>query len=192
MFARVLRLLVALLLAGPLALVGLAVTASPAAACSCAPLSLKQQVSQADTVFLGRVSAAGTPSGNDLVYDVVASRVFKGELEAAQVQVSSAAGQAACGIEGVEPDADWLFLTTAGATSTCAGSAPASTEVMERVQRQLGIGTRIAAPAPEQAVRTRVESGPPTELARLAAPGAALVLLGLLGLAVVSRVGRPH
>ncbi|WP_110180723.1 hypothetical protein [Nocardioides solisilvae] len=192
MLARALRPLLALLLAGPLALAGLVAAAGPAAACSCAVLTFKQQVKMADTVFVGKVAGEGTPSGNDLTYDVVASRVFKGELEDPRVQVSSAADSAACGIGPVETGQNWLFLTTEGTTSSCSGSAPASTQVMERAQRLFGIGTRLEPPAPTEAVRTRVESSPPTELSRLAAPGAALVLLGLLGLAVVSRVGRPH
>lgn len=192
MIAPALRPLLALLLAGPLVLVGLVVAAGPAAACSCAVTSFKQQVRLADTIFVGKVQGSGTPSGADLTYDVVASRVFKGDLESAKVQVTSAADSAGCGIGPVEPGQNWLFLTQEGTTSVCAGTAPATTEVMERAQRRFGIGTRLEPPAPTEAVRTRVETGQPVELSRLAAPGAALVLLGLLGLAVVSRVGRPH
>ncbi|WP_181312976.1 hypothetical protein [Nocardioides campestrisoli] len=189
MLAPVLRPLLVLLLAGPLALLGVLASASPAAACSCANLSFKQQVRTADTVFVGEVSAA-TVSGDQVTYDVRASRVFKGDLPAPTVQVASTVSQASCGLGAVEQGSTWLFLTKNGAASSCGGSAPATTDVMERAQRLLGIGTRVAPAPPGGAHRTRVESTPPEELTRMVAPGAAMVLVGLLGLAVVSRVGR--
>ena len=189
MFVPAVRPLLALLLALPLALVGVLAASAPASACSCQPMTFKQQVNRADLVFVGDVAAA-TPSGNDVTYDVVAARVFKGELQSAAVQVTTAGDPAACGLGPLEEGQTWLLLTLGGTTSTCDGSALATTEVMEDAQRLLGIGTRLAPPPPSEATRTKVESSPPTEFTRLAAPGAAMVLLGLLGLALVVRVGR--
>lgn len=185
-----LRPLLALLVALPTALLGVVASSVPAHACSCAPLTFKQQVNRADVVLVGEVSAEPVSQGPVLTYDVVADRVFKGELASSATQVSTAADPAACGLGELLPGETYLFLLKEGSTSVCQGSAPASTDVLERVQRQLGIGTRLEPPAPPEATRTRLEDSPPQSLGRLVAPGAAMVLLGLLGLVVVRRVGR--
>lgn len=187
--ARAVPLALALLLAFVAALFAVVSVQAPAYACSCAAQTMKQQIDRADVVFVGEV-VGSTVVDQTMTYDVLAERVFKGELESAQTQVSTSSSTASCGLGEIADGERYLFLTQAGQTNLCSGSAPASTDALERVQRQLGVGTRVEPPAPEAATRTKVEDSDPQQFTRLAAPGAALVLLGLLGLAVVRRMGR--
>lgn len=192
MVARLVRLSAAALATALLSLAGVVLVGAPAFACSCTAVSVGTQVDQADAVFLGDVAAVSqTDDGSQLTMAVQVQRVFKGELDSPDVEVGTAASPGACGLGELPAGTKYLFLTTGGVTSICHGSQPASDEVMQRVERLLGPGTPPPAPAPATAERTRVEDSPPQDLARLAAPGAALVLLGLLGLFVVRRVERP-
>lgn len=191
MVARLVRLSAAVLATALLSLAGVVLVGAPAFACSCTAVSFGTQVDQADAVFLADVAAVSQTDGSQLTMAVQVERVFKGELDSPDVEVSTAAQPSACGLGEVPAGTKYLFLTTGGVTSICHGSKPADNQVMQRVERLLGPGTPPPAPAPATAERTRVEDSPPQDLARLAAPGAALVLLGLLGLLVVRRVERP-
>ena len=76
------------------------------------------------------------------------------------------------------------------ADSGAGGTVPVDAEVVDKVVRLLGEGRDPVPPVPESAEFTPVETGEPTTLARAAAPGLALVLIGLLGLVVVRGLGR--
>lgn len=191
MVARLVRLSAAALTTLVLSLAGVVLVDAPAFACSCTAVSFGTQVDQAEAVFLGDVESVSPADGSQLTYAVQVSRVFKGELASSAAEVTTASQPSACGLGELPPGTTYLFLTTGGVTSICHGSKPADDQVMQRVERLLGPGTEPPPPAPTSATRTRVEDSPPQELARLAAPGAALVLLGLLGLLVVRRVERP-
>jgi hypothetical protein len=62
---------------------------------------------------------------------------------------------------------------------------------VKKVERVLGDGhtPTTPEPAPEKAVFTLVDDAEPPALSRIAAPGVALVLAGLLGFFVVRRLG---
>lgn len=200
-----------------MSVVGVSMTATPAYACSCKTANFKKLLQQADTVMVATVdhvrpieadAASGEEADADAdsgvipagpgsldtveageVMRVVARRVFKGELDQARVEVTSD-NTGSCGWYDPETDERLLLLVRDGHVGLCTGSRPATTKVVQQVQRQLGVGEKMPAPPPREASRVRIESSEPVDFGRLAAPGGAMVLVGLLGLAVVSRLNR--
>jgi hypothetical protein len=190
MFATLVRGLVAALLAAS----GLVLaTGSPAAAeCTCRQVGVEQQTRRADVVFTGTVDQVRT-AGGSFEYDVTATRSYKGDVER-EVVVQSPRGKNACGLGPIPAGGDYLFLaggaTSPYSTTTCDGSGPVTNKRTAGIQQVLGEGEAVEPPPPPKAQRTRVEDSAPASFARLAAPGAAAVIVGLLGLVVVGLRGR--
>lgn len=187
---RAVRLAAALLLA----CLGLVVTASvPASAdCTCKQGQLDKQVARADLVFVGTIIRVEA-QGNGYAYDITASRTYQGTPER-ETQVLSAGGRDACGLGELGVGRSYVFFATGTETpyaaDACGGTSVANPTKVDKVEALLGVGTAVEPPPPPTAQRTLVEDAAPAGFARAAAPGAAAVLIGLLGLLVVRRLDR--
>lgn len=185
--ARTLRAVLALVVA----CLGLVVVVdAPAFACSCKPMTWKQQVEQADVVFVATVDSV-RETGTRRTYGLTATRAYEGEVERA-TELTSPTNT--CGLGRLGIDKDYLFLAKGQempyAANLCGGTAAANPNRISKIEEVLGEGRSIEPPPPPKAELTRVEDSPPLGFARLAAPGGAAVLLALLGLFVVRRLSR--
>jgi hypothetical protein len=188
------RLLV-LLLVG---LTTVVLTSAAAQACTCKNLTLAQKVKRADGVFSGTVTMASGPTTvrkrQVMSYDVKVDRVYKGDVSTQRVTVKSDADASACGLANLSPDNRYLFFVRANGAnllaSSCGGTGPATSAKTQRIVALLGQGTTPVPPTPAEATYTSVAGAEPPSLARLAVPGAALLVIGLLGLMVFGALGR--
>lgn len=196
---RPIRAVLALLVAslgltlGLSTLLVLATGAPAAAACTCKqPGTLAKQVERADVVFVGTVDSVSDEQPGH-AYSITASRTYQGSVEHS-TRVQSLASPADCGLGALRVGKDYVFLVTGAAApydaDACGGTGPANPEKIGKVEAILGEGQVVSAPPPPEATLTRVEDSAPPGFARTAAPGAAAVLLGLLGLVVVRRLSR--
>lgn len=190
------RLLVVLLL-GLMTVV--AVDGSAHAACSCEKLSLPQKVGKATGVFSGVLTMASGPTNTgkrqSMSYDVKVDVVYKGEdITSPTVTVRSDADPSACGLTGMTADNRYLFFVRAQGdnllANSCGGTGPATSARTQRLKALLGQGTTPIPPTPDKPVFESVEGAEPASLTRLAAPGAAMLVIGLLGLMVFGALGR--
>ena len=186
---RLTRRLVALALASG-ALV--ATTAAPAsAACEHPDATLEQQTMRADAVFTGTV-ADRRAAGRKVTYDVDVDLVHKGDI-GEQATVETPSGTKACGVPDLKPDQEYVwFVAEDGDTLTATrdgGTTRATSAHVQQVEDLLGQGTSPTPPVPAQATFTPV-AGDQAELTRIAAPGVALVIVGLLGLLFAAALGR--
>lgn len=163
---------------------------APAFACSCKPISWKQQVEQADVIFVATVDSVRDTGPRD-TYGLTATRTYQGDVER-YTEVSSPSNS--CGLGQLDIDKDYLFLARGEempySANVCGGTSAANPNRIGKIEEVLGEGRSIDPPPPPKAELTRVEDSSPLGFARLAAPGGAAVLLALLGLFVVRRVSR--
>jgi hypothetical protein len=190
------RLLVALLLACPVAVV---TQATAHAACSCVPRGVQQSADRADAVFSGTLTDQSTGQGQggrkQTTYDVKADRLYQGDISASSVEVVSPGGD--CGLGELTLDKRYMFFVEDNGrtltTDRCNGTARADADLVRKVERVLGEGSQVGGgsqPPAEKAEFTKVADAEPEALSRVAAPGAALVIVGLLGLLLVGRLSR--
>jgi hypothetical protein len=175
--------------------------ASAHAACRCKDLSLPQQVNNAGAVFSGTLTMASGPTTSGdrqtMSYDVKVDRVYKGDITSPRVTVKSDASEAACGLTGMTADTRYLFFVRVSEAdaadlfaNSCGGTGPAKSARTQKIVALLGPGSTPNPPTPEEATFTPVAGAEPATLTRLAAPGAAMVVVGLLGLMVFGALGR--
>lgn len=178
-------------------LVAALVTAGPASAvpAKCAPTTLKQDIKKADVVFRGVVTkvrpAHGKGDQRTRSYRVQADRVYKASLVTDNVTVTAAVGTR-CDVPVLAKDKRYLFFVTEEGSRLMAttATARATSALTQKVVARLGDGAVPRPTPPTTAQFTKVADASPATLSRLLAPGAALVILGLLGLLVLGRVSR--
>lgn len=184
-----LRRIVSLLLAALIASAGLVLAvAVPSYACKCARSDAAQRVERADVIFTATIDDM-QQAGANLRYSVTAARAFKGEV-ARDLEVRTNDAASACGLGRIEIGTDYIFYASGADTpytaNSCSGSGPLTDKRLSELVEVTGEGTPVAAPEPPKPTMSKVEESPPLRASRLAAPGAALVLLGVLGYVVLS------
>ena len=188
----VIRRLLAVALLVVATLVALAAPSS--AACTKPVLPFGQRAGHADDVFSATVDTR-TRSGDLVAYKVSVATVYQGSVSTKHVTVTTARRAADCGQTRLATGKDYLFFARerSGRLTVDSGapSVAATAAHIARIEKQLGSGRPAVAPepAPQHATFTTV-AGRPMALRRVAAPGGALVIIGLLGLLVASWRGR--
>jgi hypothetical protein len=167
---------------------------------ACPPVTVRDSTKAAMAVFSGTVTDSQRSDRTDgqpgALYDqtVTVDLVYQGKIDTETVTVQTDRNKVACSLGALAVGTEYMFFVTgtgdpwvAGGTS---GTRISNETVVAQVVRLLGEGKPTTVPPPEPAQFTPVSTGDPRSFSRLAAPGAALVLVGLLGLLVVRGVSR--
>jgi len=199
MFAKAPRLLPRLFSVLVLACVGVVLAQLPShAVCRCVQSDVSSDIKGADAVFSGvLVDSSGTAPGSKsafATYEVEADTLYKGNVRTSTVEVRSRNND--CSLGDLEADKRYVFFVTEQGTDLradqCGGTAASNGKLVRQVEQVLGDGSPLGrSNQPDEPVTvefTKVSDAEPDSLTRVAAPGAALVLVGLLGLLVVRRV----
>lgn len=170
--------------------------ATPAqAARGCPDPSVDQDINHAHVVFRGEVTKVGPVQGSGKramrTYQVSADRVYKSSLVTDHVVVTALVGTR-CALPTLQQHRRYIFFVTEHGSRLLAtsGTARASAKLTHQVVSRLGSGAQPEVTPPAAAQFTRVAGATPPALSRLLAPGAALVIVSVLGLLIVGRRSR--
>ncbi len=149
----------------------------------------------ADVVVSGTISAVDD-SPRPESFTVRLTRIYRGKVTTPTLTFEQSP---TCPQRDVVTGQQWFVLAEQpkadGArpqVSVCTGSVILDGSVTRVVEKTLGTGTAAPQPPPPSATFTSVEGSGPARFTRMAAPGAAMVVVGLLGMLVVGRLGRPR
>ena len=166
----------------------------------CPPVTVRDSSKGAMAVFSGVVTDVQRADRTDgqpgaiYTHTVTVDMVYQGSITTETVSVQTDRNRTACSLGGLATNVEYMFFVTGSGEPWVAGgdsgTRVSSETVVSQVERLLGEGKPPIAPTPETAVFTPVDTGEPQSFSRSAAPGAALVLVGLLGLVVVRGVSR--
>ncbi len=179
------------LLAVPL----VAAPATASAAPDCPTPTLDQAIARAHVVFRGEVKhvrgVQGAGKHRTRTYRVVSDRVYKSSLVQPSVVVTARVGTP-CALPTLSQGKRYIFFVTERGARLMATSstARATPKLTRQVVNRLGSGAQPEPAPPAAAELTTVAHADPPALSRLLAPGAALLIISLLGLLVVGRLGR--
>lgn len=198
-FAQTAGLLQRLLPVMVIACAGVVMAQAPAhAACRCITSDVRGDLDRADAVFGGVVvDSSGTSGGSKsdfATYQIEADTLYTGDVRTSRVEVRSRNDD--CALGELEADRRYVFFVTEEGselrTDRCSGTTASSSRLVRQIEQEVGEGAPLGrSNEPQEPVTvefTRVSDAEPDSLTRMAAPGAALVLVGLLGLLVVRRV----
>jgi len=175
-------------------------TVAAPARCTCpegrTPAKLAKQ---ADAVFTASVVSSTTDlvgTGNKQrtirSYTAEVDRSYQGSVTAVRVLITSDQSQA-CGFGKIPTKTPWLFFVSGrGAKfngNVCGGGMRATVKDVAKVERLLGQGTPLQPTQPprEPLHYDAQDVASAVPLGRLVAPGAAVTLIGLLGLVLFRR-----
>lgn len=186
-----------------LAAVALAVTAvvmtSPAPASAapvtapakCPAFKLSDAVKE-PLVFHARVTGPGkaTKKGGPVVYPVTVVKALKGVTGGSSLDVALNPG--VCQKKSLTANEDYyFFVQKKGDAILAAGSAPRVEEYTDKLQAEIAKEfPEVIAPEPQQVSFSEPASPEGQKLVEVAAPGAVLIVVGLLGLIIVMILGR--
>jgi len=177
-------------LAGLAGLVGVALpvaVSSPSYAAGCPAFRLAD-AQDATAVFDGRVTGPATPvrPGGAITYPVTVQSSYSGSARGA-ITLRLPAGP--CQTRALKTGEDYIFLAsrTDGRWTTAAATRsvlPYKETLNQRLHALLD------QTAPPEVTFGEPLAGPPSSFTRVAAPGGAMIIVGLLGYVVVRRLGR--
>lgn len=198
------RLVPGFVLAFVMAAVSVVLTQVPAHACTCKDSNLNQNVERADAVFTGTVTAVQRPPDeNSRVIMILAEadRSWRGNVPA-KVELTTPSTAAACGVGNLKTDKKYLFFAQSDnaqlTIDSCGGTTAFTAELGNDVTKLLGEAEDPAAagdppsdpPDPPAADREVIDDSEPVGFMRIAAPGGAMIIVGVLGLLVLRPFSR--